>query len=1401
METPEEGSYIQSDFSTLECNLNLAPGNLAEHAQKLLELMQSPDEMEVLQGAMQFSMHLAVAPEEAFGSIPLESVVATLVESLHRALPDTSLYSIMSLNHIMDSVPNSAGIVAASGGVPTICSKLMSFEYIDMAEHAIKALERLSYDNSTAILQEGAFTGLVNLLDFFDTNTQKRILTIAAVVARSVSSEDLVIQYILPVLPVVSSLLQFKGVEYLPTNELALNFYGGLVESVTRLSTGDFERAKANAQMVAENGLLQNLVELLPNMPHNQGSILDILSSLCSMSPQIVLSFHNLGATSVIKEGLEQSKSESTKFIEALQLVDSMIPNKNTQSELDTELIQIYKEMPELLRSLGEMVFPKIIALYEKVVNKGLRNLVLKVLEKLIEHSERDLVVSYTTPGHFSTFLSELLSCKDIEAVKSALSIVNSLYEKIPKHIATNLVREGVTCKLENLTNEAFIKELTFPSQFMDELVGASSNNEIRRILQRAGVPRNSPFLQEILRQIKRRRNREEEKPNLDNVVSEMSQEVLQMASKAFQSSKQHPQASGLLEQLKTLSSDFEQNKGSNHVSRLARLISNEEGLTLHEIVSSKVVESLWDWLVGSFQKNPKLALSRIHTFLSTFLENSKGSENLLSAFVKLLTKVVRYTQQFSILLYESPGNIPNSYLAMRTLSNRVRLVFQYDSSTCADSEEVQKELQEKHQLFSDIGSFSIAVEQYQSFEIIYDALLRINSRENLDLLMSSFERTNSEARGINHGQLNLVKQHLRLQQLLSTDPSQLGIRTDGNEQALKELEERRQQIMEKLMSEDDKEEDELLQPITSYRKNSALSTTHLELELFLGQGKLSKRMTVFEAMNKFLTESSDTLSIRFCFKPKGQTEDSSSQVIYRSYSMLGNIIQESSSLSLSESESIFGPMRLLKFLSILNSQLPQLLSASSQCFYPNNDTSFSPLKASDFVSEKLSALAAKQTSDLLAMVGGMAPEWVRTLPRTAFFLFNFNVRLEVFRSLCFNGGRALYLFSNKGRNFNVRMLRQKAMIPREKVLEAGMRILGDTALMKFGILEFDFSDEEGTGTGPTLEFYTLIGREVRKLGIWRNTGEASGLFPAPIQSLSPSETSKHFEFIGKLVAKALFDDKLIDLPLSQTFWKLVLRKPVYFNDLKQVDSQLHKHLLELQELVNRRNWIIEQQQDCILREKHLRQVTLKGAEVEDLQLYFLLPGYDIELKPNGKNIQVTLDNLEEYIELVVEYTLAQTYSAEAFRKGLEKLIPLEALEVFYLEEIEFLTCGKGTENWQLSELKEAVLPAHGFTYSSSSYLHLLEFMQSLDSQQKRLFLQFCTGCPRLPIGGFKSLQPPLTVVRKVPSDPSDSPDSFLPSVMTCQNYLKLPEYSSYDMLKKNLLYAIQEGHETFHLS
>jgi len=100
----------------------------------------------------------------------------------------------------------------------------------------------------------------------------------------------------------------------------------------------------------------------------------------------------------------------------------------------------------------------------------------------------------------------------------------------------------------------------------------------------------------------------------------------------------------------------------------------------------------------------------------------------------------------------------------------------------------------------------------------------------------------------------------------------------------------------------------------------------------------------------------------------------------------------------------------------------------------------------------------------------------------------------------------------------------------------------------------------------------------------------------------------------------------------------------------------------------------------------------------------------------------------------------------------------------------------------------------------SKSVKNLLQAMSELTLPDRRDFLQFSTGSPKLPIGGFKSLTPMFTVVCK-PAEAPYSPDDYLPSVMTCVNYLKLPNYSDLDMMRSRLSTAIREGQGAFHLS
>ena len=121
-------------------------------------------------------------------------------------------------------------------------------------------------------------------------------------------------------------------------------------------------------------------------------------------------------------------------------------------------------------------------------------------------------------------------------------------------------------------------------------------------------------------------------------------------------------------------------------------------------------------------------------------------------------------------------------------------------------------------------------------------------------------------------------------------------------------------------------------------------------------------------------------------------------------------------------------------------------------------------------------------------------------------------------------------------------------------------------------------------------------------------------------------------------------------------------------------------------------------------------------------------------------------------------------------------------------------------EKWEHDVIVEHLKFDHGYTRSSRAVGLLLEILCDLDDATLSQFLKFVTGSPRLPVGGLARLSPKLTIVLKRPEN-GVSPDAYLPSVMTCANYLKLPDYSTKAIMKERLMTSIFEGQGAFLLS
>ncbi|CAE7224785.1 unnamed protein product [Rhizoctonia solani] len=508
--------------------------------------------------------------------------------------------------------------------------------------------------------------------------------------------------------------------------------------------------------------------------------------------------------------------------------------------------------------------------------------------------------------------------------------------------------------------------------------------------------------------------------------------------------------------------------------------------------------------------------------------------------------------------------------------------------------------------------------------------------------------------------------------------------------------------------------------------------------------------------------------------------------------------------------------LRLLRVLHKMNLMVKDKMFA---------DAPATVLPESTFINNKLTAKLTRQLEEPMIVASQCLPDWAIELPQQYHFLFPFSTRFSFLQSTSFGYARLITKWQSQQQRtsdssrrddafgYLGRLQRQKVRISRHHILESAVKVL-ELYGSSSSVLEVEYFEEVGTGLGPTLEFYSLVSKEFarRELKMWRDADSSVegpyvqrplGLFPAP--EIKPeAKLTKLWAILGQFVGKALLDSRIVDMSFNSLFLRYILNEdiPLTIASLKLVDPTLANSLSKLQAYgVARREIENNVSMSPAEKEVALSDLTIHGAHLEDLALDFTVPGYDIELKPGGRDISVTDSNVEEYVREVIDIVIGRGVQnqVQAFRTGFSKVFAVTDLQSFSSEELDLLF-GNADEDWSTETLTEALKADHGFNVDSSAIRDLISIMGSYDDPTRRAFLQFITGSPKLPIGGFRGLSPQLTVVRK-PHEPPLKADDYLPSVMTCVNYLKLPEYSTKSVMEARLKTAMMEGGGSFHLS
>ena len=414
-------------------------------------------------------------------------------------------------------------------------------------------------------------------------------------------------------------------------------------------------------------------------------------------------------------------------------------------------------------------------------------------------------------------------------------------------------------------------------------------------------------------------------------------------------------------------------------------------------------------------------------------------------------------------------------------------------------------------------------------------------------------------------------------------------------------------------------------------------------------------------------------------------------------------------------------------------------------------------------LSGRLSDSVTEYFSNPLFLSTGKFPAWIETVQRMCPWILSVAARRDLFVGKYFGNLRSVIP------RLPVRLTtiaRQKIKLNRKKLIESALLIMKTFSSNRETILEMEFLGEEGTGSGPTNEFYSLVsGALVNEAGLFRRCRDG-GLFPA-------NAAADRWNLIGFLVGRALLDSRLIGLDFSPLFWDCV--KGAQEQSLFGVDPVLANSLSKL---------------------KSMTSAELKSIDAS------VMPG-DESVRFAESETPLTKKMVPEYVLNVTRTSLNVQTQIEAFKEGFAKVLPLECLNMWGNDEISSLVCGASNEGndeyWTPKHLHTHIQAAHGYTRESTPVVYFREVLAELDATRRVEFIKFVTGSGSLPIGGFAGLKPLLTVV-KVSTNEGDI-NEYLPSVMTCAHFVKLPEYTCKETLKKQLMRAISEGQGSFLLS
>lgn len=354
-------------------------------------------------------------------------------------------------------------------------------------------------------------------------------------------------------------------------------------------------------------------------------------------------------------------------------------------------------------------------------------------------------------------------------------------------------------------------------------------------------------------------------------------------------------------------------------------------------------------------------------------------------------------------------------------------------------------------------------------------------------------------------------------------------------------------------------------------------------------------------------------------------------------------------------------------------------------------------------------------------------------------------------------------------------------------------RLMHPDSLRRGVEVKFQGDGENGVGDGHRREFFRLAAAELMEpeFGLFKSNDGQRSFHPSSTASDAQPDALAFFELIGKLIGLALMHQETLPAArLTSALRKVLLGAgPLEIEDMASVDPEFYRHKVLY-----------------ILEAKYAQgeaPLTLADLELvfEDHPQPDVFPDLRHELFPGGALTQVTEENKLHYVELLCDHRMRGVVydQVEALIRGLRSLLPEEAgvwtefQRMVSPEELDLLICG--LEEVDLEDWKTHSVCSEGV--ESETWDTFWAVVEAMSSQERKELLEFVTGSPGPPVGGFAALPGYGSIgsIQRFTVSPPRNFQTSLPVAATCFNTVYLPRYEGEAQMRSALIEAVANRH------